>query len=100
MRADNGRIDEEVARYRAVPCLEALPEPAPDAARFPAAKAVVDGVPVPKIGWEVAPGRSGACEIPHRLDKQPITERRRAASTRFQAGEDGRNFCPRLIIKQ
>jgi hypothetical protein len=56
MRPHDGRIDKEVTGQGTRLRLEALPELAPDTAPFPAAKAVVPRVPVPKILWEVAPG--------------------------------------------
>jgi hypothetical protein len=77
--------------------LAALPEPAPDSAAFPAAKAVIHRVPVPKVRRQVAPWRAGPGEIQDRLDKEPITERRRAAGARFQGGEDGGKFRPCLV---
>jgi hypothetical protein len=80
MGAYDRHIDKEVARHRALLGLEALPELAPDAARFPAAKTVVDSVPVPKVLQQVSPRRPYPGEIQHRLEKQPITERRRAAA--------------------
>src|SRR5215510_12378895 len=89
MRPHDGRIDKEVPGQRTLLRLEALPELAPDTAPFPAAKAVVHRVPVPKLLREVAPGQSCPGQIQDRFDKQPITQRRGAASAGFQGGEDG-----------
>src|SRR5262249_60476917 len=100
MRPHDGRIDKEVTCQGTRLRLEALPELAPDTAPFPAATAVVHCVPVPKILWEVAPGQSCPGQRQDRFDKQPITERRGAASAGFQGGEDGGNFCPRLVRQQ
>ena len=100
MGAHDRGIDKEVVCEGARSRLEALPEPAPDAAPFPAAKAVVHRVPVPKLLWEVAPGQSCPGQRQDCFDKQPITERRGAASAGFQGGEDGGNFCPRLVRQQ
>ena len=59
----NGRIDQEGQGIMAIFRLEAFPELAPDTVCFPAAQAVVDCVPGPKIGWQVAPGYPRAGEI-------------------------------------
>src|SRR5262249_8546362 len=100
MGADNRCIDEDVAREGIILPLEAFPEPAPDAAAFPAAIAVVDRVPMPKLRGEIAPRGAGPGEIQDRLDKEPITERRRAAGAGFQSGEDRGNFRPCLVCEQ
>ena len=100
MGAHDRGIDKEVVCEGARPRLEALPEPAPDAAPFPAAKAVVHRVPVPKVLWEIAPWGSRPGEIQDRLDKVPVAERRRAAGARFERGEDGGEFRPRLVREQ
>src|SRR5215216_5910298 len=100
MRTHNSRIDKEVPGQGAILCLQALPELAPDTTLFPAAKAVVHRVPVPKVLWEVAPESPRAGERQDRFDKEPITERRGAASAGFQGGEDGGNLCPRLVGQQ
>jgi hypothetical protein len=100
MRTHDSRIDKEVTCQGALLRVEALPEPAPDTAPFPAAKAVVHRVLVPKILWEVAPGDPRAGAIQDRCDKQPITERRGAASAGLQGGQDGGNLRPGLIRQQ
>src|SRR5215470_14693680 len=100
MCPDNRRINKEVACKGTILGLEILPEPAPNAASFPAAKAVVHRVPVAKIGWEVAPRCARARQIEHGFDKQPITECWGTASTRLYRSEDGRNLRPCLICQQ
>src|SRR5215813_13963991 len=100
MRPHDGRIDKEVPCQGARFGLQALPELAPDTAPFPAAQAVVPRIPAPKLHWEVAPGDARASAIQDRFDKQPIIERRGAASARFQGGEDGGNLRPRLVRQQ
>jgi hypothetical protein len=97
MGADNRRLDKAVVRRGAGLRLEALPEPAPAAARCPAAKAVGDRIPGPKVLRQVAPRRPSPGERQNGLEKQPIRARRRAAGTRFQGGEDGRNVRPRPV---
>jgi hypothetical protein len=59
----NGRIDQEGQGIMAIPRLEVFLELASDTVCFPAAKAVVDHVPGPKAGWQVAPGYPRAGEI-------------------------------------
>ena len=100
MGADNRRIDKDVARYGAILRLEVLPESAPEPTPFPAAKAIIHRVPAAQILRQVAPGQSCPGEIQHGLDTQAITEHWRAASARFQGGEEGCNFRPCLISKQ
>src|SRR5262245_18997506 len=97
MGADNRCIDEDVAREGTILPLEALPEPAPDAAALPAAKAGVHRVPLPKFRGGIAPWDPGPGEIHDRLHKEPITERRRAASAGLNSGEDRGNFRPCLV---
>src|SRR5215510_15668050 len=100
MRPHDGRIDTEVPGQGTILRLEALPEPAPAIAPFPAAKAVVHRVPAPKRLWEGAPGGARASEIQDRFDTQPITEHRGTPRTGFQGGEDGGHLCPCLISQQ
>src|SRR5215831_8039687 len=99
-RSHDGRIDKEVPCQGALFGLKALPELAPDTAPFPAAKAVVHRIPAPKLPWEGAPGDARASARQDRCDKQPLSERRGAASARFQGGEDGGNLRPRLVRQQ
>src|SRR5215813_4961014 len=100
MGAHNGRIDKEVARHGTCLRLEALPQPAPDAPRLPAAKAVIDRIPVPKVLWQVAPWRPRAGKIQDGFNEQPIAERRRTASAGFDSSEDGGNLRPGLVSQQ
>src|SRR5262245_45009234 len=100
MGADNRRINADVARDGTRLPLEVLPEPVPDATTLPAAKAVGDRGPVPKLRGEIAPRGSGPGAIQDRRDKEPITERRRATGAGFQGGEDRGNFRPRLVGEQ
>src|SRR5215467_12200190 len=100
MGAHNGRINEDMSCYRVILCLEALPEPAPDPAAFPAAKAVIHRIPVPKVRRQVTPWRPGPGERQDRFDKQPITERRRTAGAGFQGGEERGKFRPCLVREQ
>ena len=97
MGAHDRGIDKEVPCQRARPGLAVFPEPAPEAAPFPAAKAVIHRVPMPKVRWEVAPRGPRPGEIEHRLDKQPIAEHRWAAGAGFEQGEDRGQFRPRLV---
>jgi hypothetical protein len=100
MRPHDGRIDKEMARQGAISALETLPEPTPDPASFPAAKAVVHRIPVPKLRGKIAPGDARAGQIQDRFDKQPITERWRAASAGFQGGKDGGHLGPSFVSQQ
>src|SRR5262245_21911154 len=91
------RIDKEVARQRAIRPLEVLPELAPDAARFPAATAVIDRIPVPKVLRQVAPRRSRAGEIENGFNAHPIAEHWGTASAGFDRREDRGNLRPGLV---
>src|SRR5215475_8847398 len=100
MGADNRRIDKELAGQRTGVRLEPLPELAPEPAPFPAAKAVIDRVPVSKRLWQVTPGRPSAGKGQHGFDEHPIAEYRRATSARFNGGKDGGNLRPCFISQQ
>src|SRR2546423_3767182 len=100
MGTHNGRIDKEVQGLMAILRLEAFPELPPDTACFPAAKAVVDRVPGPKIGWQVAPGHPCTGEIEDSFDEHAIAQRRGTPSTGFDGHEDGRNRCPCRVREQ
>jgi len=100
MGADDRRIDKEVAGQGARPGLEMFPEPTPDAAPFPAAKAVIHRVPLAKVLGQVAPWRPCPGEIEHGLDKEPIAEHRWAAGAGFEGSEDGGQLGPRLVREQ
>ena len=100
MGAHNGRIDKEVARQGTGLRLEALPEPVPDATRFPAAKAIVDRIPVPKVLWQVAPRCPRAGQIEDSCNEHPIAESRGTASAGFDRSEDGGNLRPGLVSQQ
>src|SRR5215471_4953895 len=100
MGADNRRIDKEMACQRTGVRLETLPELAPEPAPFPAAKAIIDRVPVSKLLWQVTPGRPRAGKVKHGFDEHPIAEHRGTPSTGFVGGEDGGNLLPCLISQQ
>ena len=92
--ADYRRIDREGARWRAVLRREALPEPAPEATRGPAAQAVGPRGPVPTGRWQVTPRESWPRAPELRLDTQPRPECQRAAGAGWQRGAAGRKFRP------
>src|SRR5215468_9153761 len=100
MSAHDRGIDQEVTRQGTVLRLEAFPELAPDPAPFPAAKAVIDRVPVPKVRREVAPGRPRAGQIEDGFNEHPIAECRGAASAGFDGGKDGGNLRPGRVSQQ
>src|SRR5262245_32568606 len=100
MGAHNGRIDKEVARQGTGLRLEMLPEPAPDATRLPAAKAVVDRIPVPKVLWQVAPRCPRAGQIEDGFNEHPIAEHWGTPGTGFDGSKDGGNLCPCRISQQ
>ena len=100
MSADHCRIDKKVACLGRGVRLETLPELAPEAAPFPAAKAMIDRVPVAKLLWQVTLGRPSAGQGKNGFDAQPIAEHRGTPSTGFDGGEDGGKLRPCLISQQ
>src|SRR5215469_302542 len=100
MGADNRRIDKEIAGQRTGVRLETLPELTPDPAPFPAAKAVIDRVPVSKLLWQVTPRCPSAGQVKNGFDEPPIAEHRGTPSTGFDGGEDGGNLRPCLLSQQ
>src|SRR5262245_1942989 len=100
MRAHDRCIDKEVARQGTALRLEAFPELAPDPAPFPAAKAVIDRVPVPKVRRQVAPRGPRAGKIEDGFNEHPIAECRGAASAGFDGGKEGGNLRPCRVSQQ
>src|SRR5262245_52611386 len=100
MGTHNGRIDKEVARQGTGLRLAVLPEPAPDATGLPAAQAVVDRIPVPKVLWQVAPRYPRAGKIEDVFNEHPIAESRGTASAGFDSSEEGGNRRPSLVSQQ
>src|SRR5262245_30579081 len=100
MGTHNRRINKEMACLGGGVRLQTLPELAPEPAPFPAAKAVIDGVPASKRLWQVTPGRPSAGQVQHGFDEHPIAEHRGTPVTGFNGGEDGGNLCPCLLSQQ
>ena len=100
MRADNRRIDKELAGQRTGIRLEPLPELAPEPTPFPAAKAVIDCVPVAKRLWQVAPWRPRAGQIEDGFNEHAIAQRWGTPGAGFESGKNGGKFCPCLVSQQ
>lgn len=100
MAAHNGAIDEDVGGHLTPLSLEACPELAPDAAGFPPAEAVVDGVPMAKFGGQITPGEAGAGEIQNRFDEQTVAQLRGTAGFVLDNRKTRFNFRPSLICEQ
>lgn len=94
------RLEKEGAREGTVLRLEALPESAPASAPFPAAKAVLHGVPGPKVRREVAPRRARAGQGQDGFQEPPSAEHRGTAGAGFQRGEAGGDLRPGLVRQQ
>src|SRR4029450_5595134 len=100
MCAHDRGIDKEVARQGTALRLDAFPELAPEPPPFPAAKTVVDRVPVPKVRRQVAPGRPRAGKIEDGFNEHSIAEYRGAPSARFDGGKDGGKLRPGCVSQQ
>jgi hypothetical protein len=79
MRPDHRAIDEEVLSQVTAIAVRAFPELPADTLGFPAAEAVVHGIPVPKLLGHIPPGNASAGDIEDRFDEEAVTEFRRAA---------------------
>ena len=100
MRARNRRVDEQLLEPLIVDALEPLPEPLPQLALFPAAKAVVDGVPVAELIGQVPPRNPGACLVQDGFDEHPVAELRRAAGGVLELPQHRFDFRPQRITDQ
>ena len=74
MAAYNGASKEDMGGCLTPLSLEACPELPPDAAGFPPAEAVVDGIPMAKFGGQIPSGKGGAGEIQNRFDEQTVAQ--------------------------
>ena len=83
-----------------VDALEPLPEPLPQLALFPAAKAVVDGVPVAELIGQVPPRNPGACLVQDGFDEHPVAELRRAAGGVLELPQHRFDCRPQRITDQ
>src|SRR5262245_36059107 len=98
--ADNRRIDKNGACLGRGVRLQTRPELAPEPTLFPAAKAIIDRVPVSKRLWQVTPGHPSASQGKHGCDEHPIAEPRRTPGTGLDSSEDGSNRRPCLLSQQ
>ena len=86
--AHHGSSDTEMQGVLVSLPVEAFPALAPDTACFPAAKTVGDRGPVPKLGWQVAPGGPCTGEREDGFEKHPIAQRRWTPSGGCESGEE------------
>ena len=75
-----------------------LEDAVPHALLRPAPEAGVDGEPVAKLLWQIAPGRTAPRDPQDRLDKQPIVPRRGAGIANF-ARQFWRNPVPLFLAQ-
>ena len=90
------RINEEVREAFVLAAVGPLPQLLPEGARFPAAEALGNGIPIPEFLGQVAPRRAGARLVEDSFDEHPVAETRGApgggvevTQHRFDFGPDG-----------
>jgi hypothetical protein len=95
MAPNNRAVDEDMASCLTDLRLEMCPKLAPNAAGFPAAEAIVHGIPMTKLCGQIPPGEPGASEIEDRFDKLAVAQLRRTSGFVFQRGENRSNLSPK-----
>src|SRR5687767_13528846 len=100
MAPHNGAVEENMGGGLTALRLETYPELSPNAAGLPAAEAVVDGIPMAKLGGRVPPGNASAGVIEGRLDIQAVAQFRWTAGFVLQSGENRFNLRPSGIREE
>jgi hypothetical protein len=100
MAPHNGAVEENMGGGLTALRLETCPELSPNAAGLPAAEAVVDGIPMAKLGGRVPPGNASAGVIEGRLDIQAVAQFRWTAGFVLQSGENRFNLRPSGIREE
>jgi hypothetical protein len=100
MAPHNRAVDEDMGGCLTALRLEMCPELAPNAAGFPAAEAIVHGIPMAKLRGQIAPGEPGASEIEDRFDELAVAQLRRTSGFVFQRGENRSNLSPSGIREE
>jgi hypothetical protein len=93
---DDGAVDDRGFEVRVIG--QALEETLENTLVCPSSKAPEDRVPVAKPLGQIAPGRTRAHQPQHRLDKQPVVDRR-AARVAGLARQQRRNPLPLRIAQ-
>ena len=94
MSPHHSRIDEERLEAVVLAGVDPLSQSFPEGALFPAAEALVDGIPVPELFGQVAPGGAGACLVKDGFDEHPVAEYRRAPGGVFEVPQHRFDFGP------
>jgi len=93
-------VDEDMGGCLTALRLKTCPELSPNAAGFPAAEAVVDGIPMAKLRGEIPPGEPGAGEIEDRFDELAVAQLRRTAGFVLKSGENRFTLSPSSIREE
>ena len=74
--------------------LETFPKLSPEAPSFPAAEAVIHGIPAAKLPRQIPPGQPSAGEVEARLEEQAVTQFWWTASLGFDGRESRFKLSP------
>ena len=100
MGAHNRRVNEEVLSHLERSALSVVPQLAPHTPTFPAAEAVIDGIPAAKLRWHITPGKAGAGHIEDCFDEHPITEHGRATRGVLDPRKDRGDVFPSFVRQE
>src|SRR6266850_5210708 len=100
MGAHHRRVHEAVFRHLERSALYVVPQLAPHPPTFPAAEAVIDGIPAATRRGHITPGNAGAGHIEDRFDEHPITEHGRATRGMLDQREDRGDLFPSVVRQE
>jgi hypothetical protein len=91
------RLDEEVSGQVTAIVLQAFPELSPNTTSFPAAEAVIHGIPVATLPWHIVSGYTDAGHREDCFDESAVAQLGRTARFVFDGSEPGFNLRPNGI---
>jgi hypothetical protein len=100
MGAHHRRVHEEVLSHLERAALSVVPPWVPHTPTFPAAEAVIDGIPAAKLRWHITPGKAGAGHIEDRFDDHLITEHGRATRGVLDQRKDRGDLFPSFVRQE
>jgi hypothetical protein len=100
MGAPNRRVNDEVLSHFERFALSVVPQLAPHTPTFPAAEAVIDGLPAAKLCRHITPGHAGAGHLEDRFDEHPITAHGRATRGVFDQRKDRSDVFPSVVRQE
>jgi hypothetical protein len=100
MGAHTRRVQPEICGHVARLVWSVVPPLAPPAPAFPAAEAVIDGIPAAKLRWHIAPGNTGPGHLEDRFDEHPVTEHGGATRWVLDQRQDRGHVFPGVVRQE